>query len=170
MIKKNILFILISLTFLSCQKKEPKIESKIDEIEFIYLNSLRIPYNEVKINISRMPNNDSALVFIQSRPSNNDPQWSYSKIENFTTIDLKTFKKLADVAISLDKIDIDKAYLNGNDGSTWEIQFGSKGKNKSYRFWAPGSNTPQRGLSEFVNLCEQIVKVSKLKKEEILEH
>ncbi|PTT05300.1 hypothetical protein DBR27_08900 [Flavobacterium sp. HMWF030] len=168
MIKKYILFTLISLTLISCQKKEPKIESKIDELEFIYLNSLRIPYNEVKINISRMPNNDSALVFIKSRPANNNPQWSYSKIEDFTIIDLKTFKKLTDVAISLDKIDIDKAYLDGNDGSTWEIQFGSKGKNKNYRFWAPNSNTQQRGLSEFVNLCEQIVEVSKLKKEEIL--
>lgn len=169
MIKKHSFLAIIAIILLSCQKKDLQSPTKIDEINFTYLNSRRIPFNEVKINITRMPNSDSALIFIESRPMNNDPKWNYSKIEKFATIDLKTFKKIADVAISLDKIDINKAYLDGNDGSTWEIQFGSKGKNESYRFWAPDSNTQQRGLSEFVNLCKEIVDVSKLKKEDILE-
>ena len=143
--------------------------SRIDEIEFTYISSRRIPYNEVKINISRMFVGDSALIFIESRPGNYDPKWNYSKIENSITIDLKTFEKLTDETVSLDKINIDKAYLDGNDGSTWEIKFGSKGKNKSYRFWTPDYNVKERGLSNFVTLCEQIVEVSKLNKEEILE-
>ncbi|MBF4506149.1 hypothetical protein IRZ83_05660 [Flavobacterium sp. JLP] len=117
-----------------------------------------------------MPTKDSAMVFVESRPANNDPKWNYRKIEKFITIDLKTFQRLTDEAISLDKINIEKAYLDGFDGSTWEIQFGSKGKNKGYRFWAPKLDTQKRGLSEFVNLCEQIVHVSDLKKEEILEN
>ena len=112
---------------------------------------------------------DSALIFIESRPGNYDPKWNYSKIGKFITIDLKTFDKLANEAASLDKINIDKAYLNGKDGSTWEIKFGSKGKNKSYRFWAPHYNIKERGLLNFVTLCEQIAEVSALKKEEILE-
>jgi hypothetical protein len=170
MIKKNFLSVIILIIFLSCQKIELPAHSQIDEIEFIYLSSRRIPYSEVRINIRRRPNKDSALVFIESRPANNDPKWNYSKIEKLITIDLKTFQKLTDEAISLDKINIEKAYLDGFDGSTWEIQFGSKGKNKSYSFWSPKLDTQKRGLSEFVDLCEQIVQVSVLKKEEILEN
>lgn len=162
--------LIITILILGCQNQDSKTKPKIDEIEFIYLSSRRIPYNEVKINISRMSVGDSALIFIESRPGNYDPKWNYSKIEKFITIDLKTFDKLADEAISLDKINIDKAYLDGNDGSIWEIKFGSKGKNKSYRFWSPNYSIQERSLSGFVTLCEEITDISKLNKEEILEH
>ena len=165
---KKYFSIVIVLLILSCQKQDSKLEPKVDEIKFSYESGLRIPYNVVKINISRMSTGDSAVVFIESRPANNDPQWEYSKIEKFVIIDFKTFNKFAEIATSLDKIEIEKAYRQGYDGSTWEIQFGSKGKNKSYSFWSPKSNSKERGLSKFVALCEEIVEVSKLNKKEIL--
>lgn len=170
MIKKYFTITIIVFIFLSCQKRDSNIPQKIDEIEFSYLSSRRIPFSEVKIKIAKMPTNDSAAVFVQTRPASNDPKWEYSKIEKFMKIDLKNFEKFANAVSSLDKIDIDKAYAEGNDGSTWQIQFGSKGKNKSYSFWSPNYNTKERGLTTFVNLSEQIIEVSKFKKEEILEN
>jgi hypothetical protein len=167
MIKKHFIFSILIL-FLSCQKRNSNIPQKIDEIEFSYVSSRRIPFSEVKIVISRLHHKDSAALYIQSRPASNDPKWAYSKIEKFMTIDLKDFQKFADLASSLDKINIDKAYQDGHDGSTWQIQFGSKGKNKSYSFWSPNYNKRERGLTTFVNLSEKIIEASKLKKEEIL--
>lgn len=165
---KNYFIAIIAVIFFSYQKKDSNIPQKIDEIEFSYINSRRIPFSEVKIKIAKMPNNNSAIVFVQSRSASNDPQWDYSKIEKSTIIDMVTFKKFANAASSLDKINIEKAYVEGKDGSTWQIQFGSKGKNKSYNFWSPNYNTKERELTTFVNLSEQIIETSKLKKEEIL--
>ena len=149
MIKKCFFIAIIALIFLSCQKRNSNTLTKIDEIEFSYLNSRRIPFSEVKINISGRKDKDSAIVFIQSRPSSYDPTWNYSKIEKFMTVDLKTFEKLVDKVSSLDKINIKKAYADGKDGSIWQIQCGSKGINKSYRFWSPNYNTKERGLTAF---------------------
>lgn len=171
MIKNYLLIAIIALVFLSYQKTDSNIPQKINEIEFSYTNSRRIPFSEVKIKIAKMSNNNnSAIVFVQSRSASNDPQWDYSKIEKSIIIDMKTFKKFATAASSLEKINIKKAYLDGKDGSTWQIQFGSKGKNKSYSFWSPNYNTKERELATFVKLSEQIIEISKLKKEEILEN
>ncbi|QOG03279.1 hypothetical protein [Flavobacterium sp. MDT1-60] len=170
MIKKYFLCAMMIIIMLSYQKSIAQTSPKIDEIEFTYTNSRRIPYNEVKINISRMSTSNRAIIFIESRPGDYDPQWNYSKIKKSITIDLKTFNKLVIQAVSLDRINIGKAFLDGKDGSTWEIKFGSKGKNKSYRFWSPNYNIKERGLSNFVTLCEKIIDISELKKEEILEN
>jgi hypothetical protein len=170
MIRNYFSIVITAIILLGCQKEDSKISQtqKIDEIEFSYINYKRIPFSEVKIVISRLHRKDTAVLFIQSWPASNDPKWAYSKIEKFMTIDLKDFQKFADSASSLDKINIDKAYQDGHDGSTWQIQFGSKGKNKSYSFWSPNYNKRERGLTTFVNLSEQIIEASKLKKEEIL--
>lgn len=164
MIVKRILFPLIVMAFLSCQVQE----SKIDEIEFSYSNERRIPYHTININISKSYNNDSAVVFIQSKPLSDIPKWAYSKIDTIFRIDQKTFEKLTNATASLDKIDMDKAEQKGFDGSTWKIEFGSKGKNKSYRFWSPNWETKKRGLVDFIKLSEQFIKISKLKKDEVL--
>ncbi|WP_264535533.1 hypothetical protein [Flavobacterium sp. N1736] len=169
MIKNYFYITIIAFIFLNCQKRDSNIPQKIDEIEFSYINSRRIPFNEVKIKIARMSSNDSALVFVQTRPAIYTTRWEYSKIEKFMTIDIKIFNKFADVASSFNKINIGKAFADEKDGSTWQIQFGSKGKNQSYSFWSPDYDTQKRGLTTFVNLSEQIIEVSKLKKEEILE-
>lgn len=170
MIRNCFSIVITAIILLGCQKGDSNTSQtqKIDEIEFSYINSRRIPFSDIKITISRLYRKDSAVLFIQSRPASNDPKWEYSKIEKFMTIDLKDFQKFADSTSSFDRINIDKAYENGHDGSTWQIQFGSKGKKKSYSFWSPKYNKRERGLTTFVNLSEQIIEASNLKKEEIL--
>ncbi|MFH6993014.1 hypothetical protein [Flavobacterium sp. FlaQc-48] len=174
MITKYILIGLTTLILLSCHEKnlkmESKIESKIDEIEFSYMGGLKIPYNRININISKSYNKDSAVVFVQSKPLFDDPKWAYSKIDTVLKIDYKTFERLAAVTASLDEINMDKAHTNGLDGSTWKIEFGSKGKNKSYRFWSPYSDSKTRELTNFITLSEQIIEISGLKKEEVLKN
>jgi hypothetical protein len=161
------LLITIIILFLSNCKKPNQETEKIDNIEFSYHSGLRIPYNKVVINIER--NNDEAIIYVESKPLNDDPKWKYSKIDTILFTDVKTLDKLAKSITVLDKIDINKAHTIGLDGYSCKIEYGAKGKNKSYRFWSPTSNTEKRGLTEFVKLCEQIFEISGLKKQKIIE-
>lgn len=164
--KASLLITFISLFLFNCKKPIQETE-KIDIIEFSYHSGLRIPYNEVIINMER--DKEKAIVQVRSKPLNDDAKWKYSKIDTIIFIDIRTFNKLAKCVISLDKIDIDKAFTLGFDGYSCKIEYGEKGKNKSYSFWSPTSETKKRGLTEFVNLCEQILEISGLKKKEIIE-
>ncbi|MBZ4035637.1 hypothetical protein K6T82_12725 [Flavobacterium sp. 17A] len=167
MYKSFFLIALLLIVLSSCQKKEIE-KYQIDEITFSYQGGLKIPYNKVTIYV--LKNNDSAKVIVQSRPLFDQPKWKYSNIDKRFNINTKTFEDFAETARSFDQINIDKAYIVGNDGSTWEIEFGSKGKNKSYSFWNPESETKNRGLTEFRKMFERIIDISKLNKKEILEN
>jgi hypothetical protein len=156
--KINFLIPLLILCLLSCQKRDDHTE-RIEDIEFSYISGLRIPYNTVTINITRN-NKDSSNVFIQIRPLFDTQKWGYSKIDEIVKIDNLTFEKIK----LLDHINMDKAHKIGNDGSTWKIEYGAKGKNKRYKFWSPTFQTKKRGLDNFVQLSEQILDISKLKK------
>jgi hypothetical protein len=160
-----LLYVAVVFCFSNCQKSE----SKIDDIEFTYISGLRIPYNTVNVSISTNNDKKSAFAFIHSVPSSNDSEWAYSKIDTIIEIDIKSFEKLAEAAKNLENINPDKAYNEGLDGSTWKIEFGSKGKNKSYKFWSPKFDTEKRGLTEFVNLSEQILEKVNLNRKEILD-
>jgi len=161
---KYLLIPILLLFLYSCKKTEIE---KIENIEFTYSSGLRIPYNEVSINIEK--NVDSSFVVVHSKPLNNDAEWRYSKIDTVIFINSTTFEKLAKSLNSLDKIDINKAHKEGLDGYSCSIEYGAKGKNKSYSFWSPTNDTKKRGLTEFLNLCEQLLDISGLNKKKIME-
>lgn len=165
-IKRHLLIPFIFLLLTQCKMANGPIE-KIDTIEFSFYSGRRIPYNEVIVTMERA--NDSALVIVHSKPLNNDPKWEYSKKDTAQFVPITTFDAIAKSLNTLDTIDIDKAYTVGLDGYSCKIEFGAKGKNKSYRFWSPTTNTKKRGLTEFTHLCEQLLEIATLKKDEILE-
>lgn len=169
-ILKLLLFVVIILCLSNCQKADSRKNSKIDNIEFTYTSGLRIPYNIVNVNIIRNRGNQNAVAIIHCEPSSNEAKWAYSKIDTIVDIDIESFEKLTKATIPLENINLDKAFLEGFDGSTWKIEFGSKGKNISYNFWSPLSKSKERGLMEFINLSEQILDKVKLNKAEIIEN
>lgn len=144
-------------------------DEKVNNIEFTYHSARRIPFNEVKISINRARKNNNAKLYVHCEPLKNDPKWNYSKIDTVYTIDIQTFEKLASSVKSLEKINLDKAYAEGLDGHTCTIRYGGMGKNISYGFWVPSDQTEKRGLTEFMSLCEEIIKLAELKKEDVLE-
>ena len=181
MIQKKIthyfLIVGILICALSCQKIEQKVvekteqkkERKIDNIVFSYSHSRRIPFSLVTICISKTAKNDDAFIDVLCKPMNNDREWRYSNIDTSFYIGLQTFDSLARMTASLEKINLDSAYVRGKDGYSCSISFGAKGKNTSYSFWSPDYKTSKRGLTEFTTLCEEIVKVAKLNKHDILD-
>jgi hypothetical protein len=160
-------FITFTLLFLSqCKRTNPEPE-KIDNIEFSYYAGLRIPYNEIVINLER--NKDQTLVIVHSKPLHSDSKWNYSKIDTVYFTEVTTFDTMAKSLVLLDKIDLDKAAVSGLDGYTCKIEYGAKGKHKSYQFWCPTTATQKRGLTDFLSICEQILVLSKINKQEVLE-
>ena len=159
-----LLITIFSFTLLNCQNTN----SKIDEIVFTYESARRIPYSSVRVEISKTHDKKSAVAFIHCEPASEEAKWKYSKIDTVRDIDIESFEKLIKETDKLENIDLDKAYSQGMDGSTWKIEFGSRGKNLSYSFWVPLWKTKERGLLDFVKLSEDILDQVKLNRKEIL--
>ena len=169
-ILRLLFFVVVTICLSNCKKADSIKSSKIDNIEFTYSSGQRIPYNIVNVNIYRARDNQNALAIIHCEPSSNEAKWAYSKIDKIVDIDIESFEKLAKATNNLQNINLDKASLQGLDGSMWKIEFGSKGKNTSYNFWSPLSNSKERGLTAFINLSEQILDKVKLNKSEIIQN
>jgi hypothetical protein len=144
-------------------------EKDIDNIIFEYNSFLGIPFNSVKIQIYKTVDGKSAFAFVQSETENDDSESQYSKIDASYDIDIEKFNNLIMKVVFLEKIDLDKAYLDGTDASTCKIEFGAKGRNISYEFWEPKFETKERGLNLFVELCEEILTLFKLNPKEFLD-
>ncbi|WP_298146071.1 hypothetical protein [Flavobacterium sp.] len=163
-ILKKIFFFLIGFTTLNASSQD------IDNIILNFNSERRIPFNSVKVRIYKREDGNSAFAFVSSRPLKDDPRWNYSKIDTIYDIEIQQFNKLKDKLSSLDKINLDKAFRQGFGGSTCTLEFGAKGRNTSYAFWISKSDSKERGLLEFVEICEEILKLVYLDSKEILGH
>jgi hypothetical protein len=162
----KILFSTLIFLFISdCSSQE----NNIDNIKFNYSSARRIPFNNVKIQIYKRASGKSAFAVVNSEPGNNDTKWQYSKIDTIYDVGIEKFNDLKMKVALLEKIDLGKAYEDGADGNTCKIEFGAKGRNVSYEFWVPKSETKKRGLDEFVEICQEILILVKLNPKEILE-
>jgi hypothetical protein len=156
-------FIFLVSSFCYSQEKD------IDNIIFNYSSAKRIPYNSIKIEIYKSVSGKSAFAFVHSEPGNDDSEWQYSKIDTIYDIEIEKFNNLKKKIAFLEKIDLDKAYKEGVDGSSCKIEFGAKGRGSTYEFWIPKSKTKERGLDIFVALCEEILSLVTLDSKEILD-
>ena len=162
---KFIILFLVFLTDSFCFGQE----QNIDNIKFNYSSARRIPFNSVNVQIYKRANGKSAFATVNSEPADENPQWKYSKIDTIYDINIEKFNYLISKVILLEKINLENAYQEGFDGSTCMIEYGAKGRNISYSFWIPKSETKARGLDVFVELCEEILTLVKLNPKEILE-
>ncbi len=56
----------------------------------------------------------------------------------------------------------------GKDGTECEISYDTGGDKILYRYWSPDYETNERGLSDFLNTCKQIIIAAKLAPKDIL--
>jgi len=154
---------MISISCYGQQENNP-----ITDIRFHYSHSMRIPFSSVNIEFHKNLKN-KAKIFIESTAENDNPKWKYSVIDTSYVIENKIFEEIAIKVKNLEKIDLNKAYEIGADGSTCTISFGGNGKEISYSFWIPEVDTEKRGLTDFYNLCKEIISICKLDLKQILE-
>lgn len=153
----------ITFTFISCQRKDVnkrKDVNTIDNISFTYGGSIK----NVNVLMGRTYFKKNAYVSVYSEPFDEN---SKSKIDTTFYISINSFNKLSRLMASLEKIDIDKAFKRGLDGYSYKVEYGAKGKNQNYIFWCPNSDTEKRGLTDFINVSNEILKTANLKKENL---
>ena len=158
-----LIFTFLASHFCEAQKIE------IDKISFYYQSSLRIPFNNVSVEIYKREDGKSAFAFVKSEPANDNSEWKYSNINTHKEIEIENFNSLKKKISLLEKINFDTAYQEGGDGNTCKLEFSAKGHGISYEFWSPNFETDERGLTVFVETCKEILKLVGLNDKEVLE-
>ena len=158
-------FLTIFLTIQSSEIFSQKGIEKIDYISFTFTHSRRIPYNYIQIEFFK--SDSSAYIFVQSKAMNDNKKWKYSTFLKHYDIDLATFRSLVQKIQRFNNIDLDKTRVNGRDGNKCSIALGIKESTIAYSFWTPNYETKNRGLTEFYAVCKSMIKLGRLKVQDI---
>jgi hypothetical protein len=140
---------------------------KIKIIEFKFEHSRRITNYQISIRIIKQMTGQ-VRAYVNSVPMNNDEKWKGSKIDTSFIIGKEVFVDLANEVLILNKIDVTSSSIQGVDGTTCTIGYGTYSGSVSYEFWSPDYETEQRGLTDFLNLCKKIIEIGGLNPKEIL--
>ncbi|QNR25353.1 hypothetical protein [Croceimicrobium hydrocarbonivorans] len=151
-------------------------QCEIEEIDFIifkYSHSMRGPNNYSSIKISPNKPGDigirySRLYYLNSPDS--DPYEEGLKpaiIDSAFYVDSAGFGEILKQVALLENINLDSAATFGFDGDTWSIEFGNSTQSFKYSFWSPKYHSDERGLENFIALCENIIALSELKPKKI---
>lgn len=158
---KIILTFLLIINSLFAFSQQPN--NSIKYISFHFYHAMRIPYSEVTIEIFKKKKN--AIVKVNSKAADNDKEWDYSRINNKFEIDLKTFEELSNKIVTLQTMNFQDD--NGADGNTCIIEFKNGNQNFKYNVWTPDYNTEKRGLTYFLEQCNELILLGKLDPKEI---
>jgi hypothetical protein len=145
--------------------KEQMIENQIDIISFKLKHSIRIPNYEVLIVISKEKNN--TRIKVTSLPMFKKG-WETTIIDTAFYIDNKYFTELSKKISKFTNVNLKKAKVNGKDGNSCKLTYGNSEWKSNLKFWTPDYNTEKRELTEFLNICKQIIKLGNLNPKEIL--
>ena len=135
---------------------------EVYDVEFHFEHSMRIPYHSVDVKINR--HGQVVTVTVKVQPGSDEEQWAKGKIDTTFVISQEKFQQVINSVKKIAVSDIIKniGYL-GFDGSTGEIMFGDYGNSITYKTFTPESETEKRGLTDFMNACEEIIKAGGLK-------
>jgi len=153
------LFALISLTM--CKNDT----DKVTYIRFELEHSRRIPNNKVLIEITKK--NSKYFLHLRSYPLG-QTKWEKTRIDTTFSIDNATFKKVNREVIKLTNSDFSKSERIILDGFNCSIKFLFKGQEKTYDIDTPNLDTEERGLTDYLKVCELIIQTAGLKTEDVL--
>lgn len=142
-------------------------KNNITIINYEFHHSKRFVNATLKINIEN-DLNDSCRVHLQTFPLVDDDKWNKSKMDRKFTLSQATFDSLVVSVFKLNQIQLDKAIVYGEDGTTCKIEFGNLENKVAYQFWTPHYNEQQRGLQLFIQIASKILKSAKLNPDEYL--
>jgi hypothetical protein len=154
-----LLFALISLTM--CKNDT----DKVAYIRFELENSRRIPNNKVLIEITKR--NSQYILHLRSYPLGQS-KWEKTRIDTTFSIDNATFKKVSREVIQLTNSDFSKSERTILDGFSSSIKFGFKEQERTYNIDTPNLDTEERGLVDYLKVCELIIQTAGLKTVDVL--
>lgn len=142
-----------STIFAGCSPVKMK-EPEIFVIELIIVRSFHAP-----INISIVGRKGESTADLRAEIGGGD----WGAVERVIELDIakENFLELYErvFALNFDEVFASDWEYGGIDGSTWELRAGLGGS-ISLRLWSPTYETKERGLSEFVSICESLLTLS----------
>ena len=163
---KLILLFLLLLTINYHNCFSQKNTKGTEYIQFTLTHSMRIPYNYVRIDYTK---SDSAFYLtVYSKALNDNKKFKSTTFYKHYKSDKKTFNQIVEKLKKLDEIDLSEALpQGGKDGTRCTISFGTRVRTISYNCWAPDYETKNRGLLVYYNICVELIKLARLKPEDI---
>jgi hypothetical protein len=165
-----LIFILIMISGTSFSQQA---NDKINVIEFKFSSPRRSVYSDVIITLTKIKTiTGEVTVYARSYPMDIDEnRKKASKIDTIFFIkDKKIFDDLLNEVVPvLNKIDLTRSSMEGNDGIWCTIEYGAYSGRLAYSFWSPYYETRQRGLTDYLNLCKKIIEIGGLNPKDILE-
>jgi hypothetical protein len=160
--------IIIGLFFIFTNLSLTYTQSGIDEISLRFNHSMRIPHNEVTIQI--VERQDAVTIKVKSEPLlTTEKKWEHTRIDTMFKISIEVFKLLEQAVLLIDGNNVVKGLdFTGMDGTTCEIKFGNYANAVTYQVWAVNYDTQKRKLESFLEACKLILKAGKLDPKEIL--
>jgi len=164
---KLILLFMLLLTIQTQFVFSQKHTNKAEYVSFTLTHSMRIPYNYIRIEFTK---SDSVFYLtVNSKALDNNRKFKSTTFLKHYKSDMKTFNRLVTKLKKLEEVDLKKALpLGRRDGTSCTISFGTRERTISYNCWSPDYETKERGLIEYYNICVELIKLAKLKTEDIL--
>ena len=160
------LFLLLFFLFTENNKTFSQDSNEMTFISFELTHSLRIPNHHVVINI--VNRNKQQSVHLITNPLTKIKNKVYKAQDTVFAINVDEFEALSNAVLKLNDMNVAKAELSGKDGTTCNIEFSSADKTVKYEFWSPDYETEQRGLTDFLNACKQIIEAAHLRPKDVL--
>jgi hypothetical protein len=144
-----------SIIFAGCSPSKIK-EPEMFVIELLMARSFHAP-----IKISIVGGESTADLKAEIYSGVGGGEWGAVERVIELDIDKETFLELYErvFALNFDEVFAADWEHGGVDGSSWELRAGLGGS-ISLRLWSPTSETKERGLGEFVSICESLLALS----------
>ncbi len=165
----NIAFIVLVflLTLKSTSSFSQKLAKKTEYVSLTLTHSRRIPYNYVRIEFMKY---DSVFYLtVYSKALDNNKEFKSTTFYKRYQLNRSTFNRIVDKLKRFDEMDLTEALpLGGKDGTRCAISFGTRERTISYNCWSPDYKTKERGLMEYYNVCAELIKLARLKIDDVL--
>ncbi len=158
--------LLVFCTTFCCGQNRENDKGSIKSVSLDVLQSRRLRYHHVKINISLL--NSRAVVSVKSKAACQDKECLKTNIDTIYSVSSNDFFKIENAVTKISSDDIEAAQLTGLDGVTCTIGFGQDRNFSSFTIWSPDSNTKERKLGMYLHACKLILKTAKLNDRRIL--
>jgi len=103
-----------------------------------------------------------------SKALDNNKEFKSSTFYRHYNSDRSKFNALVGKLKKLEELDLSRAItLGGKDGINCSLSFGTKIKTHTFNCWTPQYETKERGLTEYYTICKELIKLAKLKEEDV---
>ncbi len=158
--------LLFNLTTFCYGQNQENDQGVIKSISLDVLQSRRLRYHHVHINISLLKS--AAEISVKSKAACHDKKCLKTNIDTIYRISSRDFLAIENAVTKISSVDIEAAQLNVLDGVTCSISLQQDSDVTSFTIWSPDYKAKERKLGTFLQACKLMLETAKLNDRKIL--